>query len=48
MSKNDKEKKAYDEGPELLFDVADKQRKAKQAAEAKSEETKAPEAAETK
>ena len=21
MSKNDKEKKAYDEGPELLFDV---------------------------
>ena len=48
MSKNDKEKKAYDEGPELLFDVADKQRKAKQAAEAKSEETKAQEAAETK
>ena len=48
MSKNDKEKKAYDEGPELLFDVADKQRKAKQAAEAKSEETKAPETAETK
>ena len=42
MSKNDKEKKAYDEGPELLFDVADKQRKAK------SEETKAQEAAETK
>lgn len=48
MSKNDKEKKAYDEGPELLFDVADKQRKAKQAAEAKAEETKVQEAAETK
>ena len=44
MSKNDKEKKAYDEGPELLFDVADKQRKAKQAAEAKAEEAKAQEA----
>lgn len=45
MSKNDKEKKGYDEGPELLFDVADKQRKAKQQAEeAKAEEAKAQEA----
>lgn len=44
MSKNDKEKKGYDEGPELLFDVADKQRKAKQAEEAKAQEAKADEA----
>lgn len=44
MSKNDKEKKGYDEGPELLFDVADKQRKAKQAEEAKAQEAKAQEA----
>lgn len=44
MSKNDKEKKGYDEGPELLFDVADKQRKAKQAQEAKAQEAKAQEA----
>ena len=45
MSMNDKEKKAYDEGPELLFDVADKQRKAKhQAEEAKAQEAKAQEA----
>ena len=44
MSKNDKEKKGYDEGPELLFDVADKQRKAKQQAEeAKAQEAKADE-----
>ena len=46
MSKNGKEQKAYDDGPELLFDVADKQREAKQAAEAKSEAAKAQEAAE--
>ena len=44
MSKNDKEKKGYDEGPELLFDVAYKQRKAKQAQEAKAQEAKAQEA----
>ncbi len=49
MSKNDKEKKAYDEGPELLFDVADQQRKAKaakqnQAAQTKAQETPAEEA----
>ena len=55
MSKNDKEKKAYDEGPELLFDVADQQRKAKaakqnqtaQAQEAPAEEPKQAEAPKT-
>ena len=44
MSKNDKEKKAYDEGPELLFDVADKQRKAKAAKQNEAAQTKAQEA----
>ena len=44
MSRNDKENKAYDEGPELLFDVADKQRKAKAAKQNQPTQSKPQEA----
>lgn len=42
MSKNDKEKRAHDEEPELLFDVADKQRRDRAANQAGPKAQEAP------